>query len=380
MRHLSVPCKQTSHWMDKLRESGWLATSVPVTRLNEYERAIPLSEETPLILPEIFAEFEIIELEIPEPKHTHYLENLKNMLGKETLEKYDAFWPKSYDQIGDLIIFKLKNEVKKYSSEIGSAIIQKNPNARLALLDGGVMGEYRIRKLRPLAIKNQDTLEIQTIALEEIAEISTKTTVRENGFDIIVDPRKAYYSPRLSNERLGTLKAAIKLSEKLDRPLYVADPYAGVGPSIVPLICEKNLVNEIYASDINPQAVELLKENIEKHSTNPFEEFAKIEVEDARNLLQKESLIGKFDLLLVNIPHDSLEHLQYLFPLLSNKNPSLLRGWALIDEEKRGTLESKLLELIDDFDKETTTDILIEELKSYSFNSIFVRFEIYFGI
>ena len=220
-------------------------------------------------------------------------------------------------KIGDLIIFKLKDEVKKYSSEIGSAIIQKNPNARLALLDGGVMGEYRIRKLRPLAIKNQDTLEIQTIALEEIAEISTKTTVRENGFDIIDDPRKAYYSPRHSNERLGTLKAAIKLSEKLDRPLYVADPYAGVGPSIVPLICEKNLVNEIYVSDINPQAVELLKENIEKHSTNPFEEFAKIEVEDARNLLQKESLIGKFDLLLVNIPHDSLEHLQYLFPLLS---------------------------------------------------------------
>ena len=386
MRHLSVPCKQTSFWIEKLRKLGWLATTIPINKLNQFERAIPLLDKTPLVLPEPFTNLLIIELEVSENKNKHYLDNLEDIIGKEVVDEYEAYWPKSYDHIGDLIIFKMKDEVKKYSEELGRAMILKNPNARVALMDSGVSGEYRIRELTPLAIKNIDTLEIKTIDLTDIMEISTKTSVRENGYEIIVDPRKTYYSPRLSNERLGTLNVAKILSNKLGRPLQIADPYAGVGPSIVPLICEKNLVEGLYASDINPQAVELLKENLEKHSkrifnsNNEIENFAKIEVIDARKLSQREDLIGKMDLLLVNIPHDSLEHLQHLFPLLTTRNSSLLRGWALVDEREITTLESKISEQINNFNENITPQIFIEPLKSYSSTSIFVRFEIHFDI
>ncbi len=386
MRHLSVPCKQTSFWIEELRKLGWLATTVPINKLNQFERAIPLSDKTPLVLPEPFADLAIIELDVLENKNTHYLDNLEDIIGKEIIDEFEAYWPKSYDHIGDLIIFKIKEEVKKYSEELGRAMILKNPNARIALLDNGVSGEYRIRKLTPLAIKNFDTSKIKTIDLTEMSEISTKTSVRENGYEIVVDPRKAYYSPRLSNERLGTLNAAKILSEKLGRPLQIADPYAGVGPSIVPLISEKNLVGGLYASDINPEAVKLLKENIEKHSKKRFNSnneignFAKIEVVDARNLSARDDLTGKMDLLLVNIPHDSLQHIHHLFPLLSTNNSSLIRGWALVNDEKITTLESEISEQLDNFNEHITTKIIIEPLKSYSSTSTFVRFEIYFDI
>ena len=380
MRHLSVPCKETSLWIQKLRGLGWLANSVSVTKLNEFERAIPLSDETPDILPALFKHLSIIELEISSSKNKHYIDNLEEILGKEIVQKYDVFWPKSYDQIGDLIIFKLNKEVQVYSGEISTAMLERNPKSRIVLLDGGVTGIYRIRKLTPLVFRDSEAQKIQKAR----ADISTKTVVKENGFEIIVDPQKAYYSPRLSNERMGTLDTAINLAKKLERPLNIIDPYAGAGPSIIPLICEKGLVNKIYASDINPQAVNLLKENIEKHTKKKFnqddeiEDYAKIEVVDARTLSKQNTLFGKFDMILVNIPHSSLEHLHNLFSLLSFDKVSLIRGWALINDTETTKFKAEINQQIRDFNNELDTKIIIERLKSYSVDSIFVRFEIYF--
>ena len=46
---------------------------------------------------------------------------------------------------------------------------------------------------------------------------------------------------------------------KLDE-ISVCDPYAGVGPALVPPTKLPEIVDEIYASDLNPHAAELLLE------------------------------------------------------------------------------------------------------------------------
>ena len=64
---------------------------------------------------------------------------------------------------------------------------------------------------------------------------------------------KAYFSPRLSHEheRVASLVQADET---------VVDLFAGVGPFSI-LIAKKNSKVKVYAVDINPEAVELLKVN-----------------------------------------------------------------------------------------------------------------------
>ena len=76
-----------------------------------------------------------------------------------------------------------------------------------------------------------------------------------------------YYSPRLANERLENLDCAKKLSEKLGRKISVCDPYAGVGPALVPLTKLPEIVDKIYGSDLNPHAAELLQLNLPNQNT-----------------------------------------------------------------------------------------------------------------
>ena len=371
---MSVPCKETSFWIEKLKELDWLSHSTSVIKLNELERAIPLSNCAPLVLPMPFSDLSLIELEVNESNEKHYLDNLIKILGKEKINQLTAFWPKSYDHMGDLIILKIKKEVQEYSFQIGKALLERNPNARVVLLDEGVSGEYRIRKLKPLAVKCVDLQEVK----KADPNISTKTLVKENGFGIIVDPQKAYYSPRLSNERIGTLETALLLSKQLGRRLNIIDPYAGVGPSIIPLISEEGLVENLYASDINPQAIDLLKENIAKNGKKKINGDLIITVADAKNLPLETVLHGKFDLILVNIPHDSIEHLHNLFQLLAFDKLSIIRGWALINQSEMNSLESKIKGEVGKFDSDLDSTVSITQLKSYSVESKFVRFEIHF--
>ena len=77
-----------------------------------------------------------------------------------------------------------------------------------------------------------------------------------------VDASKVYFSARLANERLETLATAKRLATQLDRGIVVADPYAGVGPSMGALLGEADLLTGYHAGDLNPDAVELLSANL----------------------------------------------------------------------------------------------------------------------
>ena len=340
MRHLSVPSKQTAHWRQYLASQGWLASGFGIHNLDTM-RAIPLNDNAP----DKIELFTIIELDPLQPGPKHWTDRLE----KQLFDLHPKLWPQSHDQIGDIIILKIPETLIPFQGAIGQAILDQHQNARVVCADGGVQGEFRVRALEVIASRDDST--------------STQTKVREHGHQFIVDPSKAYYSPRLATERLNTLQVAIGLKENLGRPIDVCDPYAGVGPGLIPLANSAGLCNSITAADLNPGAIELLKQNLAGHW---------VECRDARELSKERPECA--DLLLVNLPHDSIEHLPHLIPLLKANSKSIIRAWAILDQSTLIEIEQKIREILS---KVELISLNLTPVKSYSPSDAYTCIEIH---
>jgi len=77
---------------------------------------------------------------------------------------------------------------------------------------------------------------------------------REHGVRMKIAVDQAYFSPRLSSERL-------RIAEQVRDGETIAGFFAGVGP--FPLVIAKKKRCTIYAVELNPKAYELMKENIQ---------------------------------------------------------------------------------------------------------------------
>ena len=339
MRHLSVPRTDTSLWIEYLSKRDWLAPSVAIQDLG-IRRGIPLNDTAPRIIEGL----PIVELEpkLPEPKHW------TDRLQSELFEQYSDFWPTSNDQLGDLVILKIPEEVKNFKEEIGNAILDHSERTRLVCEDKGVKGEFRVRDLQIMASRDGTK--------------STRTQVKEHSKKLWIDPAKAYYSPRLGTERLNTFEEGANLAKRLSRQIVICDPYAGAGPNLS-LFDGEDFVKLIIASDLNPDAVELLKLNLSGSSL--------ISCEDAKQLVKTHP--EKVDLLLVNLPHDSIDHLPDLLGLLARGHEVMIRGWAIINKDRITETEAEIKLIIEE---QNLIELEIIPIKSYSPQDEVIRFQI----
>ncbi len=180
--------------------------------------------------------------------------------------------PSSFDIVGDLVVIKIPTALAGHDREIGRAILEAHPNLRAVFSDDGVEGPLRIRTLRILA-----------------GEDRTRTVHSEYGAKFHVDLAAAYFSPRLANEHIRVAKA-IRPGETF------VDATAGVGPFTV-LAAKLALAKRIVAVDLNPRALDLLRENL---ALNKVTERVEVLEGDARDALP---LLGVFHRAAVNLPH-----------------------------------------------------------------------------
>jgi len=141
----------------------------------------------------------------------------------------------SFDIVGDIAVLedRGKGDVKKAAS----ILLKTNPRIKTVLLKtGGRTGEFRVQQVKWLAGAKR-----------------TKTVHRESGCTFEVDLAKAYFSPRLSNERLRVL-AKVKNGET------VLVPFAGVGPYAI--IIAKNRKCRVIAIEKNKDAVAFMRKNV----------------------------------------------------------------------------------------------------------------------
>ena len=157
--------------------------------------------------------------------------------------------------------------------------MKTHKNVRTVLAKAGaVSGTFRLRELSVIA-----------------GEPRTDTIHKEHGCRYYVDVAKAYFSPRLSHEHK-------RVASLVQNGETVVDLFAGVGPFSV-LIAKDNETVKVYAVDINPDAVELLKRNVR---LNRVENRVFPVLGDARQAVENK-LLGVADRVIMNLPEKAIE-------------------------------------------------------------------------
>jgi len=344
MRHLSVPNRQVEGALDHIRSQGWLAEGMRVFASEDGSaRLIPLGPGAPLEMLEPLAKFDVISHEGKpyERDNSDWWAHLSALIGGKTVETHREAWPSSHEFFGDMMIVRIDDEVAEYVSEIAQAKLQAHPHIRLVLSDDGVAGEFRIRELSPIGARREEDILLHDIPTELS---DTRVHVMESGKSILCDPSRAYFSTKLQSERLETLALAKELRSLLGRPIRVCDPFCGVGPALAALLSEPGLVGDVLAADLNPDAVEMLLDNLRRWDRRDYprspSSLARIHqdrlvgVADAVDLAGDAAIAGDWDLVLVNLPLRALELLPLLVPLLDRSSPSMVRGRVVVAESE----------------------------------------------
>lgn len=352
MRHLKVPNADVELVFNLLKQNCWHANDMLIHASdNGNNRLIPLNDNFPIELSREFLEYEIINCEGKSDTRVdpNWLNHLSKLIKKQIYNKYIQLWPSSHEFIGDMMIVRIDEEILKFSSQIAQAKLEAHPKLRLVMSDGGVLGELRIRELKIIGVREENKLILQNIPTNLR---NTKVIVKESGREILCDPSKAYFSTKLQTERQETLFFAKKLHDLLGRKINVCDPFCGVGPALASLLSENNLVDNLLASDLNPDAIEILFENLTKWDKKSYNSLSKnlqwlypdrlVGVADAIDVSSNENYIGKWDLLIINLPHRTLELLPKLLTLLDTNSPSLIRGRVVVEESNIDSINKKL--------------------------------------
>lgn len=194
--------------------------------------------------------------------------------------------PRGYDLVGHVAIVRVPDEIRDHETEIGRALVEGVPPAETAAVDDGVEGQIRTRSVRVIG-----------------GEDSLVTEHKENGCRLTVDLQETYFSPRLAHER-G------RVADEVQEGEHVLDMYCGVGPYAV-LLAKRGA--RVLAIDVNPRAVELARENVEK---NKVPEKVDVVLADASSLVP--TLDATFDRIVMNLPHSAHEHLDEALSVLAD--------------------------------------------------------------
>lgn len=145
---------------------------------------------------------------------------------------------KTYDIIGDIAVIRVPKLLEHHSRLVAEAIMSIHREVKAIWLQtSSVSGDFRLRKLKFLLGKRKSV-----------------TIHREYGCIFKVDLEKVYFSPRLSYERLRIAR--------LIRPREVIlNMFAGVGCYSI-YIAKHSEAMKVFSIDINPFAINFLKENI----------------------------------------------------------------------------------------------------------------------
>lgn len=236
-----------------------------------------LTEEEHEQLKQIDPSFSIINERLPKAQVVakSLLETLSKILPKDEL----ALTPRSFDTIGDLVVIEIPDKLWEKRKIIGEALIQTHTNIKAVYAKlGKVEGVNRVRTLARL-----------------VGEKRTKTIHREYGVRLAVDIAKAYFSPRLSEEH-------VRVARQVKKGEIVVDLFCGVGPFVIPIT--NRVEATVYAIDINPEAITLLRESLTLNKLQgkiiPF-------CGDCRKIVEEENLRGIADRAIMNLPGYAIE-------------------------------------------------------------------------
>ena len=240
--------------------------------------------------------------------HLIFTTKLSRML-KKTLEsvltqKESDELISAFDQIGSIIIVRVPDSLLSKKKLIGETLLEQVKSAKSVFYQSSsVEGDFRIRDLEILA-----------------GEDKTETEYKESGCRFLVDVKKAFFSPRLSSERM-------RIAELVNDDEVIVNMFGGVG--MFSIIAAKKKKCTVYNIDINPDAAELCEKNL---SMNKLAGNV-ISIQGDANDVIKKHLENKSDRTLMLLPEKSDEFLNSA--ILVGKSNSIIHYYSHIHADKK---------------------------------------------
>ena len=145
---------------------------------------------------------------------------------------------KSYDIVGDIAIIRVPDHLEQHSKLVADSIMNIHKEVKSVWRQtSSVSGDYRLRNLEYVA-----------------GTKTTETRYKEYGCIYKTDLKKAYFSPRLSYERL-------RIAKLVQPKEVVVNMFSGVGCFSIAIARHADPL-KVVSIDVNPSAFQYLEENI----------------------------------------------------------------------------------------------------------------------
>jgi len=207
--------------------------------------------------------------------------------------------PTSFDVVGNIAVVKVTPEVYEYKEELGHAIMKANKNVASVAIDRGVVGDFRLRDLEIVGGRKV-----------------TETRHTEYGVVMELDLLKVYFSPRLANERK-------RIADMVYDGEIVIDMFTGVGPFSL-LIAKFGNPEKIYSIDLNQEALDFLKKNIQANHSYTIEPV----FGDAKFVV---TTLEPADRIIMNLPFGAYEFLQEAF--WATKDSAVIHYYEILEND-----------------------------------------------
>jgi tRNA (guanine37-N1)-methyltransferase len=209
--------------------------------------------------------------------------NLKTVLADKLEPQQLKQIYKTYDIVGDIAIVRVPEPHKHHSRLIAEAIMDTHKEVKSVWRQvSSVSGDYRLRSLEFL-----------------LGEKTTVTRYKEHGCVYKTDLRKAYFSPRLSYERM-------RIAKLIQPKEVILNMFAGVGCYSIS-IAKHSQPLKVYSVDVNPSAVQYLRENIRLNRV----EKVVVSIQGDAKRVTEQQLRNVADRVLMPLPERAYEYLDY---------------------------------------------------------------------
>jgi tRNA (guanine37-N1)-methyltransferase len=198
--------------------------------------------------------------------------------------------PKSYDIVGDILIFSdFPKELKKKEKEVGNYLLKRIKQAKVITKKSKFYsGTKRTPKLKILAGENRK-----------------ETMHKENGLLMKLNPEKAYFSARTGTERL-------RVSRLVKKNETVLVMFSGIAPFALN-ISKHSKAKEIYGVEINRAAHKYGEQNLKINKIRNIHLFRG----NVKRVLPK--INKKFDRIIMPLPKNSEDFLELALKYLKPK-------------------------------------------------------------
>jgi tRNA (guanine37-N1)-methyltransferase len=181
----------------------------------------------------------------------------------------------SYERLGDVVIID-EDDPERARATADAVVASDLPVDTVLNRASKVKGELRVREW------------------DVLAGSSTETTHREYGCEYRLDVAAVYFSPRLATER-HRVSSQVEVGER------VLDMFAGVGPFVIPAATRGAAAVGV---DLNPVAVEYMRENAERNGAAERVTAVEGDVRDVATEYEDWA-----DRVVMNLPHSADEFL-----------------------------------------------------------------------